>query len=42
MMMTKTPLQMRREAEEKKNPRLAEPLGKPDPSKRPILTRARA
>jgi hypothetical protein len=42
MMMTKTPLQLRREAEERKSPRPAEPLGKPDPSKRPILARARA
>jgi hypothetical protein len=42
LMMTpfppKTPAQMRREAEERANPRPSKPLGKVDPSKRPILS----
>jgi hypothetical protein len=35
----KTPMQMRLEAERRANPRPSTPLGKPDPSKRPLLHR---
>jgi hypothetical protein len=36
----KTPAQVRREAEQKENPRPSKPLGKPDASRRPILSRS--